>query len=228
MPPSLFTLKTLKRALRFSHLLFVTWSQRLSIKYFQFTFSIFYSLITVLIMQGRTHGRLGGSWLILDSVLWLHADYKQGQVGQISSTLFFYQPPETNRFDLICQWEIEKPLNNMWQSYLDKAARRMPFSLSLPAQAQFQQRKKKKKSNLPCGSTAVTAGELNITHNSLGCWAGQRMAGMVTSLRGAITKDFNLWLLQLRLLVEHPPEQRELLLLLVNNLWWNWLTKTHF
>lgn len=55
--------------------------------------------------------------------------------------------------------------------------------------------KEGKKSNLPCGSTAVTVGELNITHNSLGCWAGQRMAGIVTSLWGAITKDFNLWLL---------------------------------
>lgn len=79
----------------------------------------------------------GWERLIQHSVQWLHADYKQGQAGQISSTLFFHQPPETNRFDLICQWEIEKTLNNMWQSYLDKAAQRMPFSLSLPAQEQF-------------------------------------------------------------------------------------------
>ena len=105
---------------------------------------------------------------LLRSVLWLHADYKQDEVGRISSLCSTSGTSETNQCDLICQREIEACEQYVTELPRQTGAANVPLLFTCTRNNSNKEGGERKKSNLPCGSTAVTAGELNITHNSLG------------------------------------------------------------
>lgn len=110
---------------------------------------------------------------------WLHADCKQ---DQISFSLFSHRSSETNQFDL--------------RSYLAKQCSKFSFpSLYLP---EHNSNKEEEKIQFTMWiHSCHDRGNLTLPITHWRCWAGQRMAGMVTSLWSAITKDFNLWLLRM-------------------------------